>query len=96
MAIKSREYEDAVKSQGFETATRRYMMELIEQHNVLEKTLVEFATGFEQMQRILEQVVGMGSQLKEAHAMVISRLGLQENIQNAPMPNDDRFKEEDD
>lgn len=93
MAVKSREYENAVKSQGFETATRRYMMELIEQHNVLEKTLVEFATGFEQMQRILEQVVGMGSQLKEAHTMVISKLGLKGELEDAPMPNDDRFTE---
>lgn len=94
MAVKSREYEDAVKSQGFERATRRYMMELIEQHNVLEKTLVEFAQGFEQMQSILEGVVGMGTRLKEAHELVINRLGLNENIQGAPMPNDDRFEGE--
>jgi hypothetical protein len=90
MAVKSREYEDRIKSMGFERATRTMMMELIEQHNVLEKTLVEFALGFEQMQRILEGVVGMGTQLKEAHAMVISKLGLKGDLDDAPLPNDDR------
>lgn len=92
MALKSREYEDRVKSMGFERATRMTLMELIEQHNVLEKTLLDYAISHDKMMDIFQAVVGMGEQLKSVHQEIQAKLG--KNVpEDAPFPNDDRFEE---
>lgn len=92
MALKSREYEDRIKRMGFEPATKSILMELIEQHNQLERTLVEFAVGFDKMQDIMAGVVNMGHELKKTQDFINKQLG--KNVpEDAPLPNDDRFEE---
>lgn len=75
MALKGRYYEELIRNQGFERATQSVLRELIEQHNVLEKNLVEMAQGISKMTDILSSVVDMGSQLKNAHTDILKRMG---------------------
>lgn len=82
MALKGRYYEDLVRNQGFERATQSVLRELIEQHNVLEQNLIETSQAISKMTDILESIVQMGSQLKDAHSDILKRMGDETNEDN--------------
>lgn len=64
MALKSRYYETLIKEQGFERATKMVLMELIEQHNVLEQALITNAQAFDQMTNIIQQFTQVAENMR--------------------------------
>lgn len=56
MPLKGREYEDRIRSMGFERATEWAVRELIERHNSHEKTLRECAEQLLEVIQILDRL----------------------------------------
>lgn len=88
MPLKSREYEDRIKAMGFERATAWAMMELIERHNVLEKSVKEAGNQLLVMAELVSKVVDGTVTIREQVEGLIRQVNPNEDH---PTPSDDRM-----
>lgn len=88
MPMKAREYLDRINSMGFERATQWATIELIERHNILEKSLNESGTQLLEMVRVLDMISNGALVLRQK----IEQMERSRKIDEThPVPADDRF-----
>ena len=87
MPLKSREYEERVKSMGFERATKWAMMEVIERHNMLERELRECGNQMLMMADLLSKVTDGAANMRAQFERFIRSNTVDEG---QPTPSDDR------
>lgn len=86
MPLKSREYEDRCRAVGFEKGTQWAVSELIERHNMLERTLAECGQQLLSMTEILAKVTDGTVMIRQQVEALIRRDPIDESH---PTPKDD-------
>ena len=81
MALKGRNFEELVKSAGFERAVVMTLRELIEEHNQIEKLLIENSQNMNQMVDLIQNFTVVAENMKGAHDTVMKRLGPERSIE---------------
>lgn len=81
MALKVRNFEELVRSAGFERALTMTVRELIEQHHQLEQNQLDIGMQLNQMTDLLQNFVQVAGNMKQAHQEMLKRLPPDDSIE---------------